>query len=300
MCLSVSVTAGTTTVSCAAEAQQQTLGALPSLNTSNTPLVGFNCQTNPYTSSYLGNWFPSLPEITYSQGRRSHNVIDDIKQDWGISLGIKRIAQGQFYIFASQNLAKFTVEANNNISFIPKNSESSQQAVLINTKQNIRISHQKDSWGFGLQFPFIENQPLTKVFFRQSNIDQPMQADIFGMPERSLFETTTQLSEIEIASQSFHRGLNINWKFAMGMGEIEVEPKALTTSTINKEQNKIISLSSGLEAYYHYRINRRWFAYTRGTTEIHYWHQAASDENFELEAYQRLMYQADIGIGMSF
>lgn len=300
LCLSLSTAANTNTFSCATEAQQQALGALPDFDSSHSPLLGFNCQLTPYISSYRGNWFPSLPEISYSQGYRSQILTDDIKQDWGVSLSIKRIAQGQLYVFANQNLSKFTVQANNNIAFIPHDTKTTQHAIQINTQKNVRLSHQQDSWGFGLQFPYIEDQPLTKVLFRQTTLEQPMQADILGLPDRSLFYTSSKLTEIEIANQSHHRGLNINWHFAMGMGEIEIKPKALTSSASSKEHKKIISLGAGLEAYYHYRINRRWFAYTRAMGEIQYWNQTASDPLFDLEAYQKLVYQVDLGLGMSF
>lgn len=300
LCISMSVSAGTNKISCDIMANQQTFGALPNLKKDNSPLLGFSCQTAPYISSYLGNWFPSLPEITYSQSKRTKKGIDDINQKWGMSLSIKRIHQGQFYIFANQNLSKFTLESNDDIYFIPKNLNDATQAIPINQKQNVRLSHQKDSWGFGLQFPYIEKQPLTKVLFRQSIIDQPLQANIQGFSKHSLYESTTQLSEIEIGNQSFHRGLNINWQMAMGLGEIELEPAALTSEALDIEQDKIISLGSEIEIYYQHRINRRWFTYARGVGEIQYWYQSTKDKNFELESYRWIEYQAHIGLGMSF
>lgn len=300
ICISVPASAGTNKISCDMMANQQTFGALPDFKKDSSPLLGFSCQTAPYISSYLGNWFPSLPAINYSQSKRTKKGIDDINQKWGVSLSIKRIHQGQLYIFANQNLSKSTLEANDDIYFIPKDLSNTALAISVNQKQNVRLSHQKDSWGVGLQFPYIENQPLTKVLFRRSVIDQPMQANIQGFPKHSLYEAKTQLSEIEIGNQSFDRGFNINWKIAMGLGEIELEPTALTSVALDIEQDKIISLSSEIGVYYQHRINRRWFAYTRGVGEIQYWHQSTKDKNFELENYRWIAYQAHIGLGMSF
>lgn len=288
------------TISCDLTARQQNLGALPNFEQSSTPLTGFSCQSTPYISSYLGNWFPSLPHIMYSQSTRSQADIDDYNQQWGASLGIKRIAQGQLYIFANQSLSRSTLESNKDINFVPKNISSANQAISLNKHQQIRLSHQQSSWGIGLQFPYIPDQPLTKVLLRQTIIDQPMQANIQGFNDRSLFEVTAKLTEVEIGKQSFHRGFNVNWQITMGLGDVEMEPKNLTTAALNTEQDKIISLGSEIEIYYQHRINRRWFTYARGVGEIQYWHQSAKDENFELETYRWLEYQAHLGIGMSF
>lgn len=287
-------------ISCDVTARQQQLGALPNLKQSNPLLTGFSCQSKPYISSYLGNWFPSLPEIIYSQSTRSQEDIDDYNQQWGAALGIKRIAQGQLYIFATHKLSRSTLDSNKDINFVPNNASNTNQAIPLNNQQQIRLSHQQDSWGLGLQFPYIPSQPLTKVLVRQTTIDQPMQANIQGFRDRSLFEVTAELTEIEIANQSFHRGLNINWQITMGLGGVEIEPKNLTAAALNKEQDDIISLGSEIEIYYQHRINRRWFTYARAVAEIQYWHQTAKDKNFELETYRWIEYQAHLGIGMSF
>lgn len=300
LCFCAPAAANQNTISCDLTARQQKLGALPNLEQSNTMLAGFSCQSQPYISSYLGNWLPSLPEIMYSQSTRSQEDTDDYNQQLGASLGIKRIAQGQLYIFANHSLSRSTLESNKDINFVTKSTNSANQVIPLNKHQRIRLSHKQDSWGIGLQFPYIPGQPLTKITLRQTIINQPIQANVQGFADRSLFETTAKLTELEIGNQSLHRGLNINWQITMGLGDVELEPKNLTTAAQDTEQDKIISLGSEIEVYYQHRINRRWFTYARGVTEIKYWQQSAKDKNFELESYRWLEYQAHLGIGVSF
>ncbi len=289
-------TAGKDNFFCGYQAEQFVLGALPELKSNSEPFIGYRCDLSPHVSSFLGNWLPSLPAISLSQSRRSEN--DDYNQSWSLTLPIKRIGQGQFYLAAKQTHSQQILTTQEEIPFIPSTANSSLDAVSLSENQQVRLSHKHREWQLGFRFAYQENQPLTELSFQRLTLDQPVQANVDGFSKRSLFQAITQISKLAIASESRHRGLNINWQFAMGIGEVKLEPESQIN--IEKEQNQLLALTGVLELYYHHRINRRWFAYSRWQGEINYWQQANNEEEFQLAPNDQLNQQFNLGVGLSF
>lgn len=288
--------AATKSIACAYKLEQNNLGALPELNSPSEAFLGYRCDLEPQVSTFLGDWLPSLPSISISQSNRQAG--DDFNQSWLFSLPIKRLGQGQFYLAAQQKQSQQVLTTKEEIPFVPKNASSSADAVLLANQQKVRLSHKQNQIHLGFRFAFQDNQPLTELSLQQITLDQPIQANVEGFDKRSLFQSTTQISKIAILSQSYHRGLNINWQFAMGVGKVTLKPE--NQIQIEKDNNQIIALTTGLEIYYHHRFNRRWFAYSRWAGEINYWQQATSDENFQLAPYDKISQQINLGLGLSF
>jgi hypothetical protein len=283
-------------ISCAYKIEQLTLGALPELSSSSDPFIGNLCVLEPRVSTFLGNWFPSLPRIHFSQANRQ--VGDDFNQDWLFSLAIKRLGQAQFYIATQQSQRQHVLTTKEEIPFVPQNANTSSDAVMLAEQQKVRLSHKQNQIQLGFRFAYQENQPLTELSFQQITVDQPIQANVEGFEKRSLFQSTTQISRIAIISQSYHRGLNINWQFAMGLGKVSLKPENIIT--IEKDKNQVIALTTGLELYYQHRLNRRWFAYGRWAGEVNYWQQATTGDNFQLAPYDLITQQVNLGLGLSF
>ena len=261
--------------------------------------IGFRCDTYPKVSSFLGDWFPSYPQLSISQQQRHKINTNDIIQDWSLSYGIKRIAEGQLAVFAGQNLSEFTLNTKEEIPLINKDSGAIE---TLNNQQKVRLSNKQTFLGLGMQFPAIKGQPLTEVIIQRSIIQQPLQANVQGFPKRSLYEGKIELSEILMGKHSRHRGLNINWQIGLGLGEIKLQPEGLTTisSQFDSTQEKIVTLGTQIEIYYQYRLNRRWFSYFRGVSDIQYWYQIETDSNYKIANYQLVDYQAEMGMGLRF
>lgn len=295
MCLTVSSHAGTDKLSCGYKLQQQYLGALPEFKANTQPLLGYRCDLKPHTSSFLGNWFPSLPNIMISQTNRQ--LGDDFNQAWQLSLAIKRMGQGQFYLAAGQDHWQQVLTSKESIPFVASNASTPSDTTLIADDQKVRLSHKKTLLGAGFRFAYQENQPLTELAFQQVVIDQPVQANVIGFEKRSLYQAMTEISEISIISESYHRGLNINWQFALGIGQVKLKPENMIP--IEKDKNQVLALKGIVEVYYQYRINRRWFGYSSWIGKLHYWQQASNEESFELAPNDQAEHQFQLGLGLS-
>lgn len=297
--ISFTTQAHTNTMSCGLDSRQKFLGALPDFSNDPRLLFGFRCDTYPKVSSFLGDWFPSTPQLSISQQQRHKIDTNDIIQDWSLSYGIKRIAEGQLAVYAGQNLSEFTLVTTREVPLINKTSGA---IATLNNKQKVRLSNKKRFYGLGMQFSAIKGQPLTEVIFQRSVIQQPLQANVRGFPKHSLFESQAELSEIIMSNQSYNRGLNINWQVGMGLGEVQLQPKALTTSgsKFDSSQENIVTLATQIEIYYQFRFNRRWFSYIRSVSDIQYWYQIEPDNNYKIADYQLVDYQAEIGMGLRF
>ena len=295
-CVSFSSYAGTNELSCAYKVEQQFLGALPGFSNNSDPLFGFRCGFKPYISSFLGNWFPSLPKVSISQGKRQSG--SDYNQAWLFSLAIKRLGQGELYASIGQEQSQQVLTTQEAISFVSASANQPSDASLLNKGQRVRLSQSIAQWQIGVRSHYQLNQPLTELAFRQISIDQPIQATVTGFEKQSLFQSVTSISEIALISESSHRGLNINWQFALGTGQVKLKPERIID--VEKSQQEILTLKGILEVYYQYRLNRRWFAYTSWIGELNYWQQATSDKSAELAPYDLIKQQAHFGLGLSF
>lgn len=296
MCLTVNSHAGTDKVFCGYQLQQQYLGALPELEANRQSLRGYRCDLKPHISSFLGNWFPSVPNIMIRQtiGQQS----DDTNQAWQLSLSIKRLGQGHFYLAAEQDDWQKTLTAKESITLVASNALTESNTTLISDSQKVRLKHKKNQWGVGFRFAFQEDQPLTELAFRQVKIDQPVQANVIGFDKRSLYQAITEISEMGIISESYHRGLNINWQFALGIGQVKLKPENIIP--IEKDKNHILAFNTMIEIYYQYRINRRWFGYSSWIGNFHYWQQPSNEESFELAPNNQTEHQFQLGLGLNF
>lgn len=298
--------AGSNTLSCAIKSEQQFLGALPELSHNSDPLVGYQCQLIPYYSGFLGNWFPALPHFYFSQTNRllaSSNSTelatdDDNSQAWRVAFSIKRFGQGQLSIFAGKKDWQYVLQAKEAIPFIPSNAKDPSDAITINQGQQARLNRKEDTVGFSFIFPFQDDKVLTELRLQNSIINQPIQANITPFEKRSLFAATTEIHEIMIISQSFHRGLNINWQFGLGQGKVILKPEE--SITFDAELGQVISLRGQLEFHYQHRFNRRWFGHLGWQGNLHYWQQSADDEDFQLASANNIEQQVFIGFGLTF
>lgn len=293
-------------LSCAFKSEQQFLGALPEFSSSSDPLLGYQCELTPHYSSFLGNWFPSQPYLYFSQTNRSLTsdgsavdaTNDDSSKTWRGSLAIKRFGQSQLSIFAGQKDWQQVFKAKEVIAFIPASASTPSDAIAINEGQQARINRKEESLGFSFIFPFQTEKVLTELRLQQSLINQPIQANITPFNKRSLFPARAVINEIMIISHSSHRGLNFNWHFGLGKGEITLEPE--NSIVFESKLNQIISLRAQLEIYYHHRFNRRWFSHITWQGGMHYWQQNADDDDFQLASGNTIEQNISLGIGFTF
>ncbi|CCK75431.1 hypothetical protein OLEAN_C12550 [Oleispira antarctica RB-8] len=299
--------AGSNTLSCALKTDQQYLGALPEFSHNTTPLLGYQCQHIPYYSGFLGNWFPSLPNLYVSQSSRLLAINsdssepatnDDSSQTWKVAFSIKRFGQSQLSIFSGQKDWQRVLQAKENITFISSSAKNENDGIRINNRQQAQFTRSETFFGLSLIFPYQSDQKLTELRLQNTIINQPIQADIAQFDKHSLFPAQTTINEIMIVSQSHHRGLNINWKFGLGKGEVQLKPKRLLN--INSDFNQIISLRSHIELYYQYRINRRWMSHAGWKGDIHYWQQNTDNDDFKLASANAMEHQVFVGIGLTF
>lgn len=298
--------AGSNKFTCALKSEQQFPGGLPEFSHNADPLFGYQCQLIPHYSGFLGNWFPALPHLSISQSKRlitSNNLADkatddDTSKAWNIAFSIKRFGQSQLSVFAGQKDWQRVLQAKEAIDFIPENSQGVSDAITINQGQQARLNRKEEFFGFSFILPYQSETVLTELRIQKSIINQPIQANIPDFGKRSLFSAKTDINEVLIISQSFHRGLNINWQFGLGQGKALLAPQE--SIDFDDEQNLIISLRGQLELYYHYRINRHWFGHLGWKGDVHYWQQSTDDDNVQLAATNNMEQQVFLGIGLSF
>jgi hypothetical protein len=298
--------AGSNKLSCALKSEQQFLGALPEFSHNNTPLLGYQCQLIPHYSGFLGNWFPTSPHLYISQSNRllstnnsaDNATDDDISTAWKVAFSIKRLGQSQLSIFAEQKDWQYVLQAKEDIEFTPSNANGPNDAITIKKGQQARINRTEETFGFSFIFPFQDEKVLTELRLQKSVINQPIQANMAPFEKRSLFAAKTETHEIMIISQSFHRGLNINWQFGIGQGKVILEPKERII--FEAELGQVISLRGQLAFHYQYRINRRWFGHLGWQGNLHYWQQSANDDDFQLGSANSLEQQIFMGIGFTF
>jgi len=291
------------TIGCALAAEKQTLGGLPEFSANSQPLIGYTCDLTPRRSTYLGNWFPSLPQLSISQ---TNNVLnsdsaeaDDYSQSWYTDLAIKRFGKSQLVLHGGQKEWQQTLTANEDIPFFSANSANQQDQALIQQGQQAHLLYAEDVIGLSFVFPYREGHPLTSLTLRQRFINQPIQANITGLPKRSLYNTHARLTEVGISSKSYKKGFNFNWGVALAAGDITLDSEAITDS--NSEYNEVFSVYAGLELYYQYRFNRRWFAFGRWQGDIHYWRQGKNDnEDYQLAEVNNIEQRLHLGLAFSF
>jgi len=298
--------AGTNKSSCALKTEQQFLGALPEFASNSDPLFGYQCRLIPNYTRFLGNWFPSLPNLYFSQVNRlsiSNNTTydatsDDVSKTWQVAFSIKRFGQSQLSIFTGKKDWQQVLQAKKAIAFVPSNANSASDAITINKGQKARLNRTEEYFGLSFILPSQGEKELTEIRLQRTIINQPIQANIISFEKSSLFGTKTDANEIIIISQSYHKGLNINWQFGLGQGKVVLEPEEQIT--FDSELDQIISIRGQLELYYHYRFNRRWFGHLSWQGSMYYWQQNVDDENFKLESANNLEQQLYLGIGLSF
>jgi hypothetical protein len=298
--------AGSNKLSCALKSEQQFLGALPEFSHKGDLLLGYQCQLVPNYSRFLGNWFPSLPNLYLSQVNRlsvsnnaSYNATsDDVSKTWKVALSIKRFGQSQLSIFTGKKDWQQVLQAKEDIAFIPSSANSVSDAITINKGQQARLNSTEEYFGFSFILPSKGEKELTEIRLQRTIINQPIQANIISFEKSSLFTTKTETNEIIIISQSYHRGLNINWQFGLGQGKVILEPEKQIN--FDSESDQTMSLRGQLELYYQYRFNRRWFGHLGWQGSMYYWQQNIDDKSYKLKSVNNLKQQLFLGIGLSF
>jgi len=291
-------------VACALAVENQTLGGLPEFSANSQPLIGYSCGLTPRRSTYLGNWFPSLPQLSFSRtsrllGSDNDSDTDDYSQSWYADLAIKRIGDGQLVLHGGQKEWQKTLTANEDIPFFTSNVASVTDGVIIQQDQQAHLLYAEDVIGLSFVFPYREGHPLTSLTLQQRFITQPIQANIAELPKRSLYNTHARLTEIGISSKSYKKGFNVNWGVALAAGDITIDSEAIVENS--SEYNEIFSVYAGLELYYQHRFNRRWFAFGRWQGDIHYWRQGKNDnEDYQLAEVNNIEQRLHLGLGVSF
>lgn len=303
--------AGTNALSCGFIIDQQHLGGVPNFSHNNQPLQGVQCQHKPYYSGFLGNWFPSLPELdfrrtqqllpsysTLSTPSSRQKISDNYNQSWRLSLAIKRLGRSHLSIFGERKTWQKTQQAKDAILFFPANTSRESNGTIINQEQPTRLYRYESTIGLNLIFPYQFKQQLTELRLQYTTLEQPIQADIPSFDKNSLLTANINLNEILIVSQSRHRGFNLNWQFGIGTGEIILEPENVVN--IDSKLSQVISLRSQLELYYQYRISRHWFTHSGWKADIHYWQQSIQKKDHPLLSASTLSQQIYLGIGIKF
>lgn len=293
------------TLGCALAAERQSFGGLPEFTANPQALIGYSCELKPKRSTYLGNWFPSLPQLSVSQTSRrltSDNndpEADDYNQSWYIDIAIKRIGDSQLVLHGRQKKEQQTLSAKEDTPFFSANASNIQDAIIIQQGQQARMNHTEREIGLSFIFPYREHQPLTRITLQQRTITQPIQANISGFSKRSLYNTQSHLTELGIHSNSYHKGFNFNWGLALAAGDISIDSDAVSQD--DDEYNKILSVYGILEIYYQYRFNRRWFAFSRWQGEANHWRQGKTDNlDYQLTEANNIHQQVHLGLGFSF
>lgn len=301
----INANANLDTIGCALNAEQKNFGALSGFTANAQPLIGYYCELKPKRSTYLGNWFPSLPQLLISQSNRrltSDNnapAADNYNQSWYADLAIKRIGDSQLVLHIGQKKWQQTLSANEEIHFFSPNASNIQDAIAIQQGQQALLAHTESKIGLSFIFPYREHQPLTRLTLQQYIIEQPIQADIADLPKNSLYNSQMHLTEIGVNSTSYHKGFNFNWGIALAAGDISIDSDAVAQNSA--EYNEILSAYGALELYYQYRINRRWFAFSSWQGEVRYWRQGKGDNpDYQLAEANNIEQQVHLGLGFSF
>lgn len=293
------------TLGCALNTEQQSFESLSEFNADKEPLIGYFCEFTPKRSTYLGNWFPSLPKVSLSKSEQflvsdnSSPEADDYNQSWYIDLAIKRLGDSQLLFHAKHTEWQHTLNANEDIPFFSKNASTAQDVIVIQKDQQAVLLYTQKAMGISLVLPYRTHQPLTRLMLQQLIITQPIQADIDGFPDNSLYNAEAKLMEIGVHSHSYNKGLNINWGIALAAGSIDIDSAAIHQN--DDDHNEILSLHGALELHYQYRINQHWFAFSRWQSTVRYWQQGKPDNlNYELAQVHNMTHALKLGLGLRF
>jgi hypothetical protein len=293
------------TIGCSLTAERHTFGSLPEFTANSQPLIGYSCELKPRRSTYLGNWFPSLPQVSISQTNRiltnaeNSPEADDYSQSWHIGLAIKRIGDSQLVLHGGKKKEQQTLTANENITFSSSNASSIQDVIIIQQGQQARMIHTKNELGLSFIFPYRDHQPLTRITLQQYIIAQPIQANLAGFPNRSLYNAQARLTELGIYSKAYHKGFNFNWGIALAAGDVSFDSDAVAKDS--EDYSEIFNVYGILELYYQHNFNRRWFAFSRWQSEINYRQQGKKDNpEYQLAEDNNIEQQLHLGLGFSF
>ncbi len=292
------------TLGCAINSEYQSFGSLPSFNDNKKPLIGYFCEFLPKRSTFLGNWFPTLPQVSFSKSEQllindDSSEADDYNQSWYIDLAIKRLGDSQLVMHAKHSKWQHTLSANEATSFYSRSASTAQDVITIQKDQQARLSYTLKAIGASLVFPYRLHQPLTRLTLQRLIITQAIQANIEGFPDNSLYNTETDLIEIGIDSHSYNKGLNINWGIALAAGSIDIDSAAISQN--DDDLNEILSLYGGLELHYQYKINQRWFVFSRWQSKVRYSQQGKPDKlKYELGEVYKVTHALKLGLGLRF
>lgn len=288
---------------CGINVDQHLFGGLPGFTANTKAMLGYQCELKPRRSTYLGNWFPSLPHLSFSQTKRHLNnnpsapEADDYDQRWYVDLAIKRIGDSQLVVHAEHVRNQQALTASEDISFFSNTVSDINDAIIIQQNQPALVTHTEKNIGLAFMFPYRDHQPLTHLTLQYRTISQPIQANIADLPNRSLYNTDTRLTELGIKSQSYHRGFNLNWGLALAAGDTRIDSSLVAKQSDGYDE--IFSMMGELELYYQYRINRRWFAFTYWQGGIQYSRQGKTDNpGYQLAEFQHLQQRVSLGIGI--
>lgn len=297
--------ASESTLACALNIERQSIKSLSEFDTNEEPLIGYHCEFKPKRSTYLGNWFPSLPQLSLSQSTRliTRNneapETDDYAKTGYIDVAIKRFGGGQLVLHGKLKEWQHTLTANTVIPFFSRKASDTQNAVNIQSNQKARLLYTEKAIGLSFVFPYQQHQAMTRLTLQQLIITQPIQANIAGFPDNSLYNSEVALTEIGVHSNAYHTGLNINWGMALASGKLTIDSPAIAKAS--ESYNDIISVNGELELHYRYRINRHWLAFGQWQTHLRYWKQSKSDNpDYKLAEVHNIEQNFLLGIGLSF
>ena len=256
---------------------QQYLPGLPDFNLDNVDSDGGGCNFISKTSSRTGSWFPTLPSIQFWQGKGGVSLSnsDDTHSNRLIKgdIPIRRLDRSTFYIAGLSSQWEQIVSAKKNINFRTPNGSD----LALANQQDVIITREELGFSVGLKFPYRSRHPLTQLSLSKYIIDQPIQANVQGQMKRSLYNSTLEVYEVAIASDSHHRGLNINWQLGFGSGTLKLGSEAAIPK--NDKLDEVMSFSGRFDLFYRWRFNMRWHSYVAWQNSVRTWLPVRSDSD---------------------
>jgi len=276
----------------------QTLPALPEFKAESDRSQYYGCEYLNQPQARTGNWLPDWPEFSYWQHQSNGFSAQDNPDNKGYELQtdipLKRLDTSTLFFHYQQTQWQQLLSTTEAINYQPANGA----AIGLSDGQITAVELQQSEFGLALRMPYRSNHPITEVKLSKLNQQHPLQANILNQPLRTLYAAETDFWQLSIASDSYHRGLNINWQVGFGQGKVTFGDEAALQVLENEDE--LIAIKGRLDFFYRWRMNMRWHTYMAWQNRILHWQQVSSNDNLQLPAANQYESRLNAGILLRF
>lgn len=276
----------------------QSLPALPEFKAESQGSQYYGCNYSNQPLARTGSWFPDWPEFGYwshkSDFINSQQNPDAQGYHLKADLPLKRLDVSTLFLTYQQTQWQQLLSTTETINYQP----AATSAVELAEGQITAVELEQSQFGLALRLPYRSNHPISEVKLTRIHQQHPLQANILNQPLRTLYAAETSFWQLSIASDSYHRGLNINWQLGFAQGEVKLGQEAGFQRQDNEDE--LIALNARLDLFYRWRINMRWHTYIAWQNHVLHWQQVNSGDNLQLPTANQYESKLTSGVLLRF